>query len=75
MAEKKQAAKKMSRISSLTTQHLKEALKEQAPAPSVEALTAESMTLNYVKANLTSASVRTAKVSPHENIERKNSKK
>lgn len=64
MAEDRHSDQRARAFDSLTTQYLKQALEEQAPAPAVEAVAAESMTLNYVQASLNSAVARPANAQP-----------
>ncbi len=61
MAEDQNRGQRARAFDSLTTQYLEKALEGQAVAPIVEAIAAESITLNYVQANLNSASVGSAK--------------
>lgn len=67
MAENPNKGQVAHAFDSWTTQYLKEALRESAPAPSVEAVASESMTLSYVQANLKSASLGLAKAQAHGN--------
>ena len=64
MAEDQYRDQRARAFDSLTTQYLKQALDEQAPAAAVEAVAAESMTLNYVQASLNSAVARPANTHP-----------
>lgn len=61
MAENKNGEQRVRAFDSQTLQYVNEALNEQTPASTVEALTAESMTLNYVLASLNAAPVGPAK--------------
>lgn len=65
MAENQHRDQRARAFDSLTTQYLKQALEEDAPAQTMEALAAESMTLNYVQASLNSALARPANAQPH----------
>lgn len=75
MAENQNREQRARAFDSQTLQYVNEALKEQALVPTVEAIAAESMTLNYVQVNLNSASVEPAKAQPHGSIKGNTSEK
>lgn len=75
MAENKNEEQRARAFDSLSMRYLEEALKEQAPAPTVEVLAAESMTLHYVQASLNSALVQPAKAQAPGSSEDKSSEK